>query len=65
MILKLVLKKINLSDMERNKDVFDKLLESCKNDVYHAIRILSGFLDSDNLRVFVDDVILKLYSNET
>lgn len=51
--------------MERNKDVFDKLLESCKNDVYHAIRILSGFLDSDDLRVFVDDVILKLYSNET
>lgn len=51
--------------MDRNLDVYDKLLESCKNDCYHAIRILSGFLDSDSLRVFVDDIILKLYNNET
>lgn len=49
--------------MEKNNEVFEQILDRIKSDVYISLKNLSGFLDSDSLKSFVDDVVSKLYKS--
>lgn len=48
-----------------NDEVFKQIVSRCKDDVYHSIRVLSGFWDYDQLLDFVSDIVSKLYPDES